>query len=236
MSKGLFREIFLWFIQPYRIFALAFSSMVKSNRLRRRSRRAQQQASARPGRSVRSILHSGPNPIMYAQPKTKVEKFRLSVSGTISSTGGGNVEFSLPIDPTLSGEFGVLSNLYGEFRVMGGLFILAPTQALVTSSSSRSNSLAVIVYDNDFIFPPGAYSDLAAYATRDEFNTQNVVATPFRYGYTVPTVGGNTAIPWLTTTSYSPTSSLMIFASGLTPSLTYFTYIHDVYCEFRTRY
>jgi len=183
-----------------------------------------------------AALHSGPNPVAFAHPVTKIEKYRLTANGTISSTGGGNIEFSLPVDPTLSGEFGQLSNIYGEFRIIGGLIILAPTQPLVISSSSRSNSLAIIVYDNDFIFPPGAYADLASYATRDEFNTQNTTMTPYRYGYKVPSVGGNTSIPWLSTGSFAPTSSLMIFASGLTASLTYFTYIHDIYVEYRTRF
>jgi hypothetical protein len=181
-------------------------------------------------------MHSGPNPLPYVQPRTRIEKFRLSSNGTISSTGGGNIEFSLPIDPTSGSEFSNLANLYGEYRIMGGLLTLAPTQALVTSSSSRSNSLAVIVYDNTLIYPPGAYTDLMAYSTRDEFNTQNVVHMPYRYGFTVPKVGPDTAILWLPTGNTPNASSIMIFASGLTASLVYFTYIIDVYCEFRTRY
>jgi len=181
-------------------------------------------------------LHSAPNPVPFVQPISRIERFRVSASGTISSTGGGNIEFSLPIDPGTSSEFSTqIGNLYEEFRIIGGLFTLVPTQALVTSSSSRSNSLALIVYDNALIYPPGAYGDLIAYANRDEFNTQSVVHRPYKYGWRVPSVGADTPVNWFPTSSPSVTSSLMIFASGLTPSLVYFTYINDIYIEVRTR-
>lgn len=182
-------------------------------------------------------FHSAPNPIAYVHPRTKIEKFRVSTTDVINSSGGGNIFFSFPIDPTTtSGEWSAVAALYEEFRIIGGLWTIVPSEALVVSGSSRAQGLAILAYDTALFYTPTGYVDLTAYATRDIINTQSIVHKPYSYGFTVPMAGKDNPISWFgTAATFTPTSCLLMVAEGLTPSLQYFQFVVDFYVEFRTR-
>jgi hypothetical protein len=166
-----------------------------------------------------------------------VQRFRVTTNDVINSSGGGDIFFSTPIDPTTtSGEWPAIQALFEEFRIIGGLWTIVPSQALVTSSSSRRHGMAILAYDHASFFTPSGYVDLLSYATRKIFNTQSVVNRPLEYGFTVPMAGVDNPIPWFSTTaSFTPTSCLLMVATGLTASDQYFQYVLDYYVECRTR-
>jgi hypothetical protein len=206
--------------------------MKRSRAVKRRSKRRSGNVAGQT-----RALHSAPAPNSYVQPRTRVERFRVSTHDVINTTGGGNIFFSVPIDPTTtSGEWPAIIALYEEFRIMGGLITLVPSQALVTAGSSRANALAVIAYDQALFYTPASFTDLLSYPTRDIFNTQSVVSKPYTYGFRVPTAGIDNPIPWFSTTAaFVPTSCILIVSTGLTPSSQYFSFVLDFYLEFRTR-
>jgi len=161
----------------------------------------------------------------------------MSVQGTMSTTGGGNLAISIPVDPpSTTPEWSSAANLYEEFRIIGGLITITPLNQLVLSGSSRADSLVVIAYDNSLVYTPSGIIDLLGYGTRDIFHSLSTNHKPYTYGFTVPSAGGNTSIPWINTTAvYTPTSSLVLFGGALTPSTVYFEYVLDYFVEFRTR-
>jgi hypothetical protein len=183
-------------------------------------------------------LHSAPNPVSYVQPRTKIERFRLTGEDFVVSSGGGIINYSLPIDPTgLGVEWSSLSSLYGEFRVIGGMITIADVQPIITSGSSVQNGLAIIAFDAAEFYTPSAVGDLFSYSNRAEFQARSLDRKPFKYGFTFPMAGSDTAILWHSTSvAFTPQACVLIAANTLGASATYWTVLYDFYVQFRTRY
>jgi hypothetical protein len=195
--------------------------MKKNTRTRKTKRRA-----------AKTQLMPGLNPVSYALPNTRIERYRLTVGDLIGSSGGGEILLQIAINPTTSSEWSNLSALYGEFRIMGGQISICTVAA-----DSSPNSMCIIAFDPGAAYTPSGVGDLLAYGNRDFFQIVSLDRRPYVYKFAYPSQGLATSIPWVETASaYTPTSCLLLAATSLAASEEYLTYYLDIYVQFRVRY
>jgi len=173
----------------------------------------------------------------FTVPQSKITRARLTINGPqVNSTGGGNILYGWPINPTTATEWSNYSGLYEEARLIGGLLMLCTYPPLVTSSSSVLNSIMFVAFDPTSSYTPTSVDDVINYGNRSELQVISLDREPFRYGFKYPTVGGNTMLPWFSTTAtFTPSSCILLAADHVTAGNTYFDFFVDLYIEFRSR-
>jgi hypothetical protein len=175
------------------------------------------------------------NPSSYIQPIPTIYKIRLSYEFDLTSSGGGTLYAAEAITAASSGEFSTLGSLYDEYRVMGGLVTIAQTIPLITSSSSQQNRMVFVAFDTVDVSTPVTDPDVYSLGTRAIFRAISLDQKPFRFKFTFPMTGPNTAIDWIPTSTPVSTGSIKFACSALTASTTYFNCLMDLYVEFRAR-
>ena len=206
-------------------------SSVRSSNKQPRTRRNR-------GRGVRRGLVASNmvvDKLSYIQPANSIYRVRLAFEFSLTTSGTGNINLAVPVNPSSSTEFSALVGIYDEYRVTGGELSLVYTSPLITSGSSQANGLVYCAYDfNDITTPMGA-ADVFNHGTRTAFRAISLDRVPFKYNFLYPRSGGATAILWTPTTSPVPYGSVKFSASGLTASTQYFAGLMDIYVQFRGR-
>jgi len=174
-------------------------------------------------------LHRAPNVVAFAQPNSRVQHARIPGIAFLSSSLGGDLFASVPIDPTGGLEWSSFASIYSEFRIVGGLVTLA-------NAGAGTNSLALCAFDPGQSYTPTSIDDLLSYSNRAEFQVLSQDRAPFRYGFTFPRAGGNTSIDWHeTAVAFTPSACFLLASTGLSASNRYFLVLYDFYVEFRNR-
>ncbi len=73
-------------------------------------------------------------------------KFVLTLTGTMTTSGAGTLGGILTMDPAGANDWGLISNYYDEFRVIGVRISLVSLQQF---SVTAKNALLCAVFDND---------------------------------------------------------------------------------------
>ncbi len=125
--------------------------------------------------------------------------------------------------------------VYDEFRVLGAHISLYSS---FPNSTTASNNVAVIAFDNDSATAAGSFTAVRQFNNSKTFSalmTHNA-GKGFEATWWRPTIGLETPIPWIDINSSSSSlGSILLYADGLNNSTTYLVYVIDLYVELRGR-
>jgi len=173
------------------------------------------------------------SPSPFVQPVSRIEKYRFSVLGNLVTNTAGNIFTAIVIDPSVSLEWSSISQLYGEFRIVGGQFTVTPTVQPTTTSVSG----LIVAYNNSSITAPNAPNEILALSTRTIYSLgKDSSSTGLIYTWKVPVVGTATSIIWQKPTGFSSGASIQIAnMASVSAAASIASYVVDYYVEFRTR-
>ena len=162
-------------------------------------------------------------------------------TSAVSNSITGNINTVVSMNPSGSGEWTSMANLYEEFRVLGIRIRLVSKQQF---SVTAINDGAVICYDNtNSTVLTGTDAGLQ-YNTSHLFPAvwaHTVTGTDNKAGvleftFMRPSAGRSTPIDWIpTSTPANSLGSVKFFASSLTTSTNYWVIFIDYFIEFRAR-
>ena len=96
--------------------------------------------------------------VLSSVGKSGYLKTTISVSGSLTSTGSGNLLSYVSMNPSGSSEWTSLSTLFDEFRVVGAKLHLLPM-----FSGSTTAGMICVCYDNDSLTTPASIDDVMCY-------------------------------------------------------------------------
>jgi len=160
---------------------------------------------------------------------------RLVVSNNVTTTVGGIINNTFPMNPSGTSEWSTFATIYDEFRVLAVRITLVSLQQF---SVTNANAMLFVVFDNDDSNALGSNTAALSY---DTCRVASAVMThsggrPFSAMWARPTAGKNTAIPWVDIGSPAGSiGSIKLFSSGLAASVGYLQYSIEYFTEYRGR-
>jgi len=171
----------------------------------------------------------------------RIHKYRLTTSLAVNSTAAGIINQVISMNPATSSEWGTLTSLYDQFRVMGIRIRLVSCQQY---SVTAKNDLCVICYDNDNSTALTSvdagqqydtselFSPIWSHVSTEGTNRSNLLEFVFQR----PSSGKNTPIDWLdAAVPANSVGSVKFYSTNLTVSTQYMSAAVDWYVEFRGR-
>jgi hypothetical protein len=171
----------------------------------------------------------------------KIQRIRVTYDNLISSNGVGVINTVIGMDPSVSTEWGSVSALYDEFRVMGvRVYLVSRQQGSVTAATD----MTVIAYDNNTSAALSSLAQGCQFATSYKFNAiwshqangRENSGNCLVFSFMRPTAGKDTAIAWVNTALPSGSDgSVKFYCANLTNSIAYMSYNIEYFIELRGR-
>ncbi len=162
-------------------------------------------------------------------------KFVLTLTGTISSDGSGTISQALTMDPSGANDWGLISNYYDEFRVIGVRIKLVSLQQF---SVTAKNALLCAVFDNDS-------SSLLTFTTATQYANKVYIPAVFTHNngrvwtHTFQRPSSlSSPIPWVdvgTSSGSAGSFQIVSAAAALSVSTNYYNYAIEWMIEARGR-
>jgi hypothetical protein len=165
----------------------------------------------------------------------------LRLAATLTSSAGGQITYTLLMNPNGSTDWAGMSGLYDEFRVLGVRVDLVSLQQF---SVTANNALGVVVFDNDDATALASIGAATSYGTAKFtpaiFTHEAPIGTNqnpcFTYEWIRPSSGPNTAISWVDVGAPNNSlGSVKFYFTGLSVTTQYLGMVVTWFCEFRGR-
>ncbi len=174
--------------------------------------------------------------LQRARNPLAIRSFVLTTSGLLTSDSGGELKGIFSMDPSSSSNWSQLAVLYDQFRVIGGQLKLASYTG--NGASTASNSICAFVFDNDSSSTPSSIGDIAGYSEITYLPTLWTDGTIRTMNFKRPIIRGVVQGQQLWYNETSPGSSpgsLKYYATNLSGSTTYYSYVLEYLVEFQMR-
>ncbi len=171
-----------------------------------------------------------------ARNPVSIHRFICSLSGLLTSTAGGELKGTLSMDPSSASNWSQLSVLYDQFRVLGGQLKLVPYVG--NGSSGAANAICAFVFDNDSATTPSSIADIAGYSEITYHPTIWTDGAIRTVNFKRPVIKGVVQGQQLWYNETSPSSSpgaLKYYATNVTNSTVYYSYVLEYLVEFQMR-
>jgi len=174
--------------------------------------------------------------IQRARDPITIRRFICATSGLLTSNGSGELKGAFTMDPSSASNWSQLSVLYDQFRVIGGQLKL--TCYIGGGASTAANSLCAFVFDNDSTTTPSSIADISGYSEITYHPTLWTDGAVRVVNFKRPMIRGVVQGQQLWYNETSPSSSpgaLKYFATNVTNSTVYYSYVLEYLVEFQMR-
>lgn len=206
--------------QPFRRFCFKLHNFIELNGLSSRERTMSK--NHRKKTQQRAFTHETSQILRTVEVDQRIFRRRLVQLNNIQSDGVGRIQTVLGMNPSGASDWGSISALYDEFRVVGCRLTLVSRQQ--NSVTAGSNAVYVIFDNVDGVV-------LGGYAQASEFQNAHIIPaiwsnnTVARFKFSRPSAGLDNALAWSDTAAPSgSTGAIKLYADTLSNSTIYFFY------------